>query len=263
MKARGDEGDPLPDVFPQLAEAGARLRRGQLHLFAAAPGGGKSAVASWIATNMKYDDGSPVPGLYFSPDSDKGTLGFRLAAGVLRTSVRDAEALLEDPDDPAWGEIESALSHVWFNWDQSPTLDDINKEIEAYVEVMGEYPHWIVIDNLKNMVPDNPGEKHVEYDEIMEYLKVLAGKIHSAVIVLHHVVGSLEAGNEKIPLSGLLGKPSKACRLIVTMFILERGTGSSVTLFMSIVKNSNGQMDASGDFGVDIPWNPEKSWFGE
>ena len=199
--------------------------------------------------------------MYFSPDSDKGTLGVRLAAGVLGATLEETEILLEDDDSTAWAALEGAMENIWFCWDQAPTMEDIGKEIEAYVMVTGEFPHVIFVDNLKNMVSENPNEaKHVEYDEIMENLKVLAGDTHSAVIVLHHVTGMYENGTEPIPLNGLLGKPGKACRLIVTLWTVER-IDDLVHLGMSIVKNSNGKADAAGNFGATIAWRAETSWF--
>lgn len=262
MKARGDEGHALPTVFTQLEELGAHFRRGQMSLIAAAPGGGKSAVASHLALKMAYDAfmDERVPTLYFSADSDRGTLGVRLAAAVLNKTLQDTEALLDSGDEESWSALENALDHVWLSWDPAPSLSDIEKEIEAYVEVQGEYPHLIIVDNLKNLVPDNAGQRHEEYDEIMEWLKVLASTTKAHVLVLHHVTGMYENGNEPIPLNGLLGKPGKACRLILTLFMIERDPD---IMGMCIVKNSNGKADASGGLYVAVPWMAERSWFGD
>jgi len=262
MKAKGSEGESLPTVFQQLADMGAHFRRGQLSLVAAAPGGGKSAVASHLALKMTYDDvfEQGVPTLYFSADSDRGTLGVRLAAGVLNKHLTDVEALIESDDPETWAQIEKALEHVWFNWDPCPGLHDIEKEIEAYVEVMGEYPHLIIVDNLKNLVPDAAGQRHEEYDQIMEWLKILASETKAHVLVLHHVTGMYENGNEPIPLNGLLGKPGKACRLILTLYMVERDPD---VMGLCIVKNSNGKADASGGLQVNVPWLPERSWFAD
>lgn len=267
MKSRGNEGESLPTVFPQLAAWGAHFRRGQMSMISAAPGGGKSAVASELALKMTYgrevedDECSEyrVPTLYFSADSDKGTLGIRLAAGVLGKPLTEVEQMLESEDSTAWGVVEAALSHVWFNWDPSPTLTDIEKEIEAYIEVTGEYPHLIVVDNLKNMVSDIEGEAYREYDQIMEWLRALAGITGAHVLVLHHVTGFYENGDVPIPLNGLLGKPGKACRLVLTLFMVSRQPS---VLGMSVVKNSNGPADASG-LGIQahVAWNPEYSFF--
>lgn len=261
MMAKGDEGLALPTVFPQLEELGAHLRRSQLSLWAAAPGGGKSAVASEFVLNMKYDEflDDKVPSMYFSADSDKGTIGVRLAAAVLGTTIAQAEEALAVPGSAAWKAVEAALDHVWFVWDSSPSLHEIEKEIEAYVAVTGEYPHLIVFDNLKNLVPDTPGAaKHEEYDEIMEWLKILALDTKAHVAVLHHVTGFYENGNEPIPLNGLLGKPGKACRLIVTLYMYSRDPS---VMGMCVVKNSNGPANAGGGLQAHVGWNPEQSFF--
>jgi len=261
MKSKGTEGESLPTVFPQLEQLGAHFRRGQLSLIAAAPGGGKSAVASQIALKMTYDEylDEGVPTLYFSADSDRGTLGVRLAAGVLNKSLTQVEELLDSGNAEAWAEVERALSHVWFNWDPAPSLHEIEKEIEAYVAVTGEYPHLIVVDNLKNLVPDQSGQRHEEYDSIMEWLKILASETKAHVLVLHHVTGMYENGIEPIPLNGLLGKPGKACRLILTLYMVQRDPD---VMGMCIVKNSNGKADAAGGIAAEVPWMPERSWFG-
>lgn len=260
MKAKGDEGHALPTVFKQLESVGAHFRRGQLSMVSAAPGGGKSAVASHLALKMTYDGGVRVPTLYFSADSDRGTLGVRLAAGVLNRSLTDVEQMLDEDDPVAWRKIADALSHCWFNWDPAPGFHEIENEIEAYVDVVGEYPHLIVIDNLKNLVNDSGGAPHEQYDQIMEWLKILASTTKAHVLVLHHVTGSYENGNEPIPLNGLLGKPGKACRLVLTLFMVERDPD---VMGLCIVKNSNGKADASGHFQVHVPWMPERSWFAD
>jgi replicative DNA helicase len=260
LRAKGEEGHSLPSVFDQLEKVGAHFRRGQLSMIAGAPGGGKSAVASHLATWMAYDEGEKVPTLYFSADSDKGTLGIRLAAGILNKTLEDTEALLEEGDPEAWAALNSGFEHVWLNWDPAPTFQHIEQEIEAYVAVTGEYPHLIVIDNLKNMVSDSGGAAHEQYDQAMEWLKILASVTKAHVLVLHHVTGSYEAGDEPIPLPGLLGKPGKACRLILTLYMVDREAG---LMGVCVVKNSNGKADASGNFQVHIPWMPSRSFFAD
>lgn len=259
LKAKTHEGEPLPDVFPALGKLGAHLRRGQLSLWAAAPGGGKSAVASEIVLKMRRADGSKPKVMYFSADSDKGTLGTRLVAGVTGMHLMDAEEALQDPQSPVWAQVESELDNVWFNWNSSPGFSDIEGELAAYCEVTGEYPDLIVFDNLKNLVPDSGGAAHEQYDEMMEWLKILAIETKSHVMVLHHVTGNWENGDEPIPLNGLLGKPGKACRLIMTLYMVQRDPD---VLGMCIVKNSNGKADGSGRLRVSCPWDPSRSWFG-
>src|SRR5699024_1585879 len=61
---RGSAGDPLPEVWENLAESGTQFRRGQLALIAAGPGTGKSAFV------LNYALRSGVSCMYFSADSD-------------------------------------------------------------------------------------------------------------------------------------------------------------------------------------------------
>ena len=51
LTLKGSAGDPLPDVFQSLADAGTRFLRGQLCLIAAAAGSGKSALVLSYATS--------------------------------------------------------------------------------------------------------------------------------------------------------------------------------------------------------------------
>lgn len=261
MKAKGSEGESLPDVFPQLAQMGVHFRRSQISLIVGAPGGGKSAVVSHIAKNSTYDEylDERVPVLYFSADTDRGTMGVRFASGILNVGLEEAEHLLDSGDPNAWAQVSSAMSHVWWNWDPAPTLVDIEKEIEAYVDVVGEYPHLIVVDNLKNLVPEVEGQRHEEFDQIMEWLKVLASVTGAHVCVLHHVTGMYENGNIPIPLNGILGKCAKPCSLVLTLFMVSRDPN---VLGISIVKNRTGKADAAGNLYAEVPWLPERAWFG-
>lgn len=260
LRAKGEEGHSLPGVFSQLADMGAHFRRSQLSLVAAAPGGGKSAVASHLCTWMAYESGEKVPTLYFSADSDKGTLGIRMAAGVLDKTLEETEALLEANNPTAWRILNNAMSHVWLNWNPAPGYKDIEHELEAYVAVTGEYPHLIIVDNLKNMVTDSGGAAHEQYDEAMEWLKILASETKAHVLVLHHVTGQWEDATQPIPLTGLLGKPGKACRLIITLYMVARDPD---VIGMCIVKNSNGKAAADASLQVHVSWMPQRSYFAD
>lgn len=230
-----------------------------MSLIAGAPGGGKSLLACDIVLGMEYPDGSKPSVLYFSADSDKGTIGTRLGAAIANKFFDDVEESLKDPSNEIWAQIEERLDNVWFNWNSSPGFHDIEGELQSYCEVTGAYPDLIVIDNLKNIVSDGSGAVHEQYDEIMEYLKILALETKSHVMVLHHVTGVWENGDQPIPLSGLLGKPGKPCRLILTLYSESREPD---VMGICIVKNSNGKAAANGDIRVGMPIIPAKAWFG-
>lgn len=260
MKNSAEEGIALPAVFPQLEKLGARFRRGQLALIAGSPGGGKSAITTFIAHKMAYGEfgETNVPTLYFSADTDKHTLGTRIAASVSRFTVDQSEELLQKGNSGIWQMLEENTSHIWFNWDRGPTLDDIDEEVQAYATIVGDWPHLIVVDNLKNIWIEGAGEggEHIRYDRVLDFLHELAGQTGACIIVLHHVTGYYERGSEPIPLDGILGKVTKPFRLILT---LHRAWDNM--LGVSVVKNSFGPMQADGRLVAYIPYDLSRMQF--
>lgn len=257
MKMSEEEGAALPSVFPSLDRIGAKLRRSQLSLIAAAPGGGKSAIATYIATNMAYGEygETGVPTLYFSADTDKKTLGNRITASVTKHTVDQAEKLLLDGDERVWNALEANTSHIWFEWDRGPNLEDMEAEVQAFAHVTGEWPHLIVVDNLKNIWVEESGDggEHIRYDRVLDWLHELAGLTGAHVMVLHHVTGYYEIGNMPIPLSGILGKVTKPFRLILTLHKAWDGT-----LGICVVKNTTGRAEADGSLTVHMPYDLER-----
>lgn len=262
MRARGSEGLPLPPVFKQLEVLGAKIRRGQVTLVAAAPGGGKSAIATHIAVNADYTGyGDGVPTLYFSADTDRMTLGTRVAAGVLQKSLDDTEALITSNDEDTWAALAQATDHITWNFDPAPSLNDIDAEVELYSVVHGEYPHLIVIDNLQNVTgADGEGaQQHIVQDRVIEWMCQIARQTGAAVIILHHVKGMYEDGITPIPFSGLLNNPGKRPRLVLTLYRQDENI-----LGICVVKNTSGRADPSAQLVVaSVGWLPARSFFAD
>lgn len=253
-------GNALPPVFLSLDKMGAKFRRGQLSLIAGGPGTGKSAVASYIAVNSAYGEfgETGVPTLYFSADTDKRTLGNRIAASVSHETVDNSEKLLNSGHQGFFSILEDNTRHIWFNWNTGPNLNDIEDEVKAFAHATGDWPHLIVIDNLKNIWVESSGDggEHVRYDRVLDFLHELAGQTNAHVMVLHHVTGFYEDGDKPIPLSGILGKVTKPFRLILTLF-----RPSEQQLGISVVKNSTGRMDQSGGLQVTLGVDLERQQF--
>lgn len=258
LRSKGSEGEPIPPVFRQLEAIGARIRRGQLTLIAAAPGGGKSAIATFIAMNAVYHEDTvvPVPTLYFSADSDKMTFGSRALAAAMRVKVTEAEELILRKDEHALGVLDRSTGHMWVNFDDAPSCRDISDEVDAFAYVYGDYPHIIVIDNLMDVTAGGSDERS-SHDAVLNFAKQLARRTSAAVLVLCHVTGQYTDGNDPIPRSGLINKIDKRPRLILTLY--RAGTNQ---LGVCVVKNSTGRAAADGSLMVPIPWIPESSWFG-
>lgn len=262
MRARGAEGEPLPPVFRQLEVLGAKFRRGQVSLIAAAPGGGKSAVATHIVVNADYTGyGDKVPSLYFSADTDRHTLGVRIGASILQQSLSTVEEMLKTEDSGVWEEIAEATEHITFNFDPAPSLTDIDDEVEAYAVVHGEYPHLIVVDNLMNVTgADGEGtQQFIVQDRVIEWLCQIARQTGAAVIVLHHVKGTYEDGVTPIPFSGLMNNVGKRPRLVITLYRVADNL-----IGICVVKNSSGRADTNAaNVVARVGWMPERSFFAD
>lgn len=260
LRSSEDVGTALPGVFRSLNDMGAKFRRGQLSLICGGPGTGKSAVAAFIATRMAYGeyDEVPVPTLYFSADTDKRTLGNRIAASVSHMTVDETEELINKGHTGIMSILEDNTNHIWFNWNNGPNLSDIQDEVEAFAHATGDWPHLIVIDNLKNVWVETSGDggEHVRYDRVLDFLHELAGHTNAHVMVLHHVTGFYEDGDKPIPMSGILGKVSKPFRLIITLYRPNDGQ-----IGLSIVKNSTGKMKPDGTLAVYLDLDLERQQF--
>lgn len=259
MRAKGAEGEPIPDVFPQLANIGAHARRGQLSMVVGPPGSGKTALVSDWIVNADYTGMGHKPSvLYFSADSDRMTVGRRVAAGVTGYHQETIEEYLNNNKYNVWQILEEKTSHIWYNFDSSLTTDDIHAEVWAYAYVNGAWPEIIVVDNLMNVKGDDGkvGE-HATYAQTAQWLSDLARESGAAVILLHHSTGEYADASKPLPLSAVLGKCDKPQRLILTI-----NRPSPDVMSVSVVKNSNGPADASGwQVKADIRCDLGRMWF--
>lgn len=178
-------GRDLPEILPALTEATIKIRQGQLHMVVGLPGKGKTLLALWYAIKCG------LPTLYFSFDSDEGTVSNRAAAILMGKTVDEVKAMRESP---AVVEVEDALSElqtrVRFDFSGSPSLDDIYGETEAWVELFGSTPSLIVVDNLLNLRGGSDNEGTAMRDNVAA-LHGLARETGAAIILLHHVNSSL------------------------------------------------------------------------
>jgi hypothetical protein len=122
-------------------------------------------------------------------------------------------------------------------------LDDIELEIRAYVELFGEAPELIVIDNLMNVAAETDNE-WAGLRAIMMELHDMARKTEACVLVLHHVSEQSEYGSTINPPArrAIHGKVSQLPALILTLGY----NPSSGELKIAAVKNRFGPHTADG-----------------
>lgn len=240
-------GEPIPLPLSGLIEHGVQIRRGQLTMIAAGPGSGKSA---FIQALLHHGGGRNARSsvLYFSADSGPEVMHERAAALSTRLDMDTIrEMALAGNVSHVEAEIAAKHSHIQYDFTSSPTQEHVLRELEAYLELHGDFPDVIVMDNLKDLADDQDADEFRALGDASVFLKDLARVTGSATVALHHVGGPFENGDEPIPLGGLRGKISKDAALIIT---LHRPDSSSMRV--SVVKNRGGRTDPTGRFWVPL-----------
>jgi len=221
---------PLPDVWEGLKAKQIKFRRGQVCMVAAAPNAGKSMFALIYAIKAK------VPTLFFSADTDTTTVMMRGASHVSGHSQLSVETNLAS-NTHYYDQYFQKLSHIKWVFDSSPSLDDIELEIRAYVELYGQAPELIVIDNLMNVTAETDNE-WAGLRAIMMEFHDMARKTEACVLVLHHVSEQSEYGSPSKPphRRAIHGKVSQLPALILTLGYDPGGA----SLYVAAVKNRFG-----------------------
>lgn len=233
---------PLPDVWKDLLNKQIRFRRGQVCMVAAAPNAGKSMFA------LIYAIKANVPTLFFSADTDIATVMMRTAAhisGHNQTLVE--ENLTKNPTyyDSKFDKVKN----IQWVFDSSPSLDDIEMEVKAYIELYGIPPELIVIDNLMNVAAESDNE-WAGLRQIMVELHDMARQTEACVMVLHHVSEQSEYGSTTEPphRRSIHGKVSQLPAMILTLGYEPIGN----LLRVAAVKNRFGKHTADGKDFVSL-----------
>lgn len=204
---------PLPDVWKSLnsTEVNVKFRRGQVCMVAAAPNAGKSMFA------LVYAIKANIPTLFFSADTDTATVMIRTAAHLSGHSQLTVETNLQN-NSRYYQEYLSKMQNIQWVFDSSPSLDDIEMEIKAYIELYGIAPELIVIDNLMNVAAETDNE-WAGLRAIMMELHDMARKTEACVLVLHHVSEQSEYGSPTMPppRRAIHGKVSQLPAIILTL----------------------------------------------
>lgn len=226
---------PLPEVWKELTHQDIKFRRGQVCMIAAAPNAGKSMLA------LIYAIKAGRPTLFFSADTDTATVMLRTAAAISGHSQSTIEKALEKTPK-AYDYTMAKADHIQWVFDSSPSLDDIEMEIKAYLELYGIMPELIIIDNLMNVLAESENE-WAGLRSIMAELHDMARKTEACVMVLHHVSEATEYGSPEYPppRRAIHGKVSQLPAMICTLGY----DPVNATLRVSAVKNRFGKHSAN------------------
>jgi energy-coupling factor transporter ATP-binding protein EcfA2 len=244
-------GEPLPAPFQAFARAGIVLRRAEVTVIAGTPGAGKSSVALHIAARLKQ------PTLYFSADTNAHTMAMRLISMSGKMTQQAAEDLMKNNPDTAEA-ILSENNHLFWSFESSPTLKDLDEEVSAFETIWGRSPTLIVVDNLMDVALDG-AEEFAAMRQIMKELKYLARDTNAAVLVLHHTQEGSN-GYPCQPRSALQGKVAQVPAMVLTVGQQQLPSGLDMYLCIAPVKNRYGKADQTGNTYIQLSFDPESMY---
>jgi hypothetical protein len=222
---------------------------------------GKSSLALTIAVS------SGTPTLYISADTNSRSQAVRTLSVISGRTNDDMRTALEDYKPWCITELRKA-GHIRWVFDSAPTLDDILDEIAAFVELYGEPPALMVVDNATDVVIEGAGDEWGTLRELFRTLKTVAREYGIAVLALHHASDRGKPNEESQyarrgpqsicpPRSDMQGKVSQVPALIISM--------SSTIGWMAVcpVKNREGWADPSGNTPIMLDWEPQRTWIAD
>lgn len=239
---RGETGSQLATPFyPSLERQGIRFWRSQLCLVVGPGSAGKSLLIS----NLVAKWGRPC--LAFLLDQDQATAAARFAATRINEPFLELKKNLEDVRT---SEVLSDLGFIQTDY-KAECIQDVELQLDAYMERYGEPPTVLVVDNLGNMASMAEDEwgtlkaLTLAFDE-------MARKYEMLVIAAHHTTDA--PTTEPLPRSAILGKVSQYPRLVLSV-----AYNSYDQIYkIACVKNSSGPTDAMATNPISFNADPSR-----
>ena len=228
----------MPTVLQSFPHFNIYIRRSEVTMIAGQPGAGKSLLALWHAVHWAEEHG--LKGIYFSADSaELGQAARTLAMVMQNLSVSEAEAMIEREDEWALQRM-SKVNNLYWSFEDDLSYENINDEIQAFVELWGVCPDFIIVDNLTD-VEGQSDDEWATQRRALKALVQLARKTDAATLVLHHTSEDPKIKEDPCPpRSAIQGKCNQKPALILT--VADKGYKRPV----ACVKNRYGQSDKTG-----------------
>ena len=250
MKSRQDGGREFPkvDEFYDLYQGGWKPRYGEMSMVSARSGAGKSTFSLFFALK------SGLKTLYFSGDMSAFQASVKLACAVRHETIETVVGKLEGGERQ---DILNALpSNISFTFGEI-TKREVDKAIDAYVELYNEYPELIVVDNLMDI--EGCEDDYKAQMAAMQWLHNLSRELNTAVWVMSHATDKGERGknspHEPPPRSEIKNGMSEKPETVLTVALNPHTEEMNV----AIVKQRLGFQDASARQYVSLKAVPAES----
>jgi KaiC/GvpD/RAD55 family RecA-like ATPase len=240
----------VPALRP-LYNLGTKLRRGQLAMLVGRPGSQKSGFAMWLVKSWG------LPTLYVSGDMSQYTAAMRVTSMHTGLTNDEIEARVNTGDDAFISEA-LAESNIQFVFNSEPTLDDIDHEIDAWVERFDSYPSVLVVDNLLDMAPLSESSFQSNRNLLLEF-KDLCRRTNAFVLVVHH---NKEEGdpNYPAPSRAIQDKVSQTPEVAISIALDQ--SGDRPRFRGATVKNRGGPASQDATRWFELSADPSRTWFG-
>jgi hypothetical protein len=211
-----------------------------MYMIAGQPGSMKTMFTLNAVSRIK------VPTVYFSNDSDDFTMASRVLSMQTGRPMSETEGWTKTHIEYAQSKLRE-FDHVKWSFHSGPSLDHIEKEMDAFAEINGRYPEHTIIDILMNVDYDGAGEQN--YWGLMAELHDLSRKWETALGIVHHSSEAVK-GEPCPPRHSIMGKANQLPVLILT---LAPRLGF---LDVAVVKNRFGESDLTGRTFFSLPIEP-------
>jgi energy-coupling factor transporter ATP-binding protein EcfA2 len=238
-----EAGAALPQVFQSFKDNGIKFLPGELVMFAGPPGAGKSALA------LNYLLGVEDDNLYISSDMAEHLLVWRLLSIKTGETEEQIDAGMKTTEGfDRYSKLLRSVDYMYTDYPARPDAETIASSIMQCMEVLGEPPPIVTLDNLMDVNTGNDNE-WAAMRETAQVLKFIAKELDICVIALHHTQTGVSDLSRPVPMSHIMGKISE---LPATILTVAKRPGE---LLYAPVKNRHGKADASAKIVLSLDYD--------